>query len=98
MFDEKTIQVERTVFLIDVVLTMLVFIFSFWLRNIFVIGVNADFYSHLALLPLLLVFVVTFLSYFSAYQSPRYLNLMDYGWAVFRGLFFSIALMLMLLY
>jgi len=98
MFDEKTIQVERTVFLIDVILTVLVFIFSFGLRNIFVIGVNADFYSHLALLPLLLVFVVTFLSYSGAYQSPRYMSLMGYGWVVLRGLFLSIALMLMLLF
>lgn len=98
MGDEKTIQVMQTVFLIDVILTILVFIFSFLLRNIFVIGENADFFSHLALLPLLLLFILMFLSYFGAYQSPRYLSLMHYGWSVFRGLFLSIALILMLLF
>ena len=98
MSDEKTIQVMRTVFLIDVILAVLVFIFSFLLRNIFVIGKNMDFFAHLALLPLLLLFILTFFLYFGAYQSPRYLSLMHYGWSVFRALFLSIALILMLLF
>jgi len=98
MYDEKTIRVERAVFLIDVLLTILVFVFSFLLRNVFATGEEADFFSHLALLPLLLVLIVSFLTYSGAYKSPRYMNLMRYGWAVFRGLFFSIALLLMLLF
>ena len=78
MNDEKSIQVGQTVLIFDVLLTVLAFIFAFMLREKFISG-HIHFYSHIALLPLLLVLVVMFLTYFGAYQSPRYMNIKSYS-------------------
>lgn len=98
MFDDKSIEVRRFTYSMDAVLTVVVFILSFWLRNIFVKNVGADFYSHVALIPLLLSFIMFFLSYFGAYKGPRHNSIIKSGWIVFQGLSISIFVLLAVLF
>ncbi|MBT8341610.1 MAG: sugar transferase [Desulfatitalea sp.] len=98
MFDEKSIEVGRITFLIDVILTTTAFFLAFFLRNLIVSGEMADIYSHAALLPLLLTFIIGFLSYFGAYRGPRHMTIMGYIWVVFRSLALGVGAMLTILF
>jgi len=100
MYEEKSRQINLIVTLTDICLTILMFFISFWFRTIFLqeIETGADIFSHIALLPLLLVFLLIFLSYFGAYKSPREASIIYYGWAVVRGVVVSIGVLLTLLF
>ncbi len=98
MLDERTLQVGRTVFMLDVVLTAILFICCFWSRGFYTTEYKGDLYSHIALLPLILSLLIGFLSYFGAYAGPRNVNIVNYGWAVFRAISLSIGMLLTLLF
>ncbi len=98
MFDERTVQVGRTVFILDIVVTIIVFIFSFWSRNLILMDYQGDLYSHIALLPLILSLLVAFLSYFGAYAGPRNITMIHYTWSVFRAVTFAMGMLLTLLF
>lgn len=98
MYEEKSIEIGRTMFIMDVITTSIIFILSIWLRNLFFQDNNTDFFSHIALLPLLLLFVIGFLSYFGAYEGPCNVTIIDYGWAAFRAISLSIGLLIAILF
>ncbi|RLB89432.1 MAG: sugar transferase, partial [Deltaproteobacteria bacterium] len=85
-------------FLLDIGLTTLVFLLSYHLYSLYFAVTEADFFSHLALLPLILAFLIFFLSYFGAYQGPRVKSAFTYGWDISRGVVISIAILLTLLF
>ncbi|MBW2119542.1 MAG: sugar transferase [Deltaproteobacteria bacterium] len=97
-FEDKTQQIGRVMFLLDIGLTTLAFLLSYWLYSFFFSVTETDFFSHLALLPLILAFLIFFLSYFGAYKGPRVATLFSYTWAVTRGIVISIAILLTLLF
>ncbi len=85
MYDDRSMELDRTVFFMDVLLSIVVFVLSFEVREILRPDGDINFFTHLFLLPLLLVLVVSFLSYFGAYALPKYTSITKYAWSVFRG-------------
>ncbi|MDH4333603.1 MAG: sugar transferase [Desulfobulbaceae bacterium] len=98
MYDERTAELDRFVFFMDILLTTLSFLAAYWLRNVFFLEENSGFYSHIFLLPLQLALLLGFLNYFGAYQSPRQTSVATYSWGIFRGVSLSVGVLLALLF
>jgi exopolysaccharide biosynthesis polyprenyl glycosylphosphotransferase len=98
MYNERASEIGRTMLFLDVLATCATFILAFVLRNYFIVDFQADLKSHMALLPLLLLFIIVFLSYFGAYEVPCRLYLANYAWALIRGLVAGTGAMLVLLF
>jgi exopolysaccharide biosynthesis polyprenyl glycosylphosphotransferase len=98
MYDNRAAELDRTILAWDIFLTVGIFILSFWGRRFLPLQGEVDFYSHIFLIPLLLVLIISFLTHFGAYALPRESSLFDYTWAVFRGVALAIGLLLSLLF
>lgn len=99
MYDPRSKELDRVVFLLDIAFTMVALLLAFLLRNFMLAEDDKlDIYSHLFLLPLLLTLLTFFLSYFGAYKSPRYTTMPGYAWAAFRGISLTIGVLLTLLF
>ena len=98
MYDERSIELDRIVFLLDVVLSVITFILCFYGRNFFLPEESGDLYSHLFIIPLLLALLIGFLSYFGAYDGPRYTSIVSYSWAILRAMILAIGVLLALLF
>ncbi len=98
MYDDRSMELDRTVFLLDILISITVFMVSFQLRNFLHPDGDINFFTHLFLLPLLLVLIIYFLSYFGAYELPRYTSSTKYVWAIFRGISLAIGILLALLF
>jgi exopolysaccharide biosynthesis polyprenyl glycosylphosphotransferase len=98
MHDSSTNDLGRTVLLLDVLLTIITFVLSFWCRNFFYLDRELDVYSHLFLIPLLLVLLLGFLSYFGGYQRPYRITLAKYVWAIFKSITIAVGVLLALLF
>lgn len=95
---ENSNDLGKTVFLLDVLLTISTFLFSFWGRSLFLVDSDADIYSHLFLIPLLLVLQLSNLSYFGGYRRPHEMTLFKYGWAIVRSTAVAVGILLSLLF
>lgn len=98
MFDEKTMEMGRLMFLLDVLFTVIAFFTSYWLRSYFYLNETLNLDSHVALLPLLLTFIIGFLSHFGAYEGPCQLKMVDYAWAIFRAIVLGVCTLLVVLF
>jgi exopolysaccharide biosynthesis polyprenyl glycosylphosphotransferase len=99
MYDSRSKEMDRNLFVLDVLITVAVFLLAFQARNLlWLVAGEVNFYSHLLLLPLLITLLVVFLSYFGAYQNPRHTNNLGYLWAIFRAMALTIGVLLSLLF
>jgi exopolysaccharide biosynthesis polyprenyl glycosylphosphotransferase len=98
MYYEDNNELGNTVFLIDVFLTVVTFLGSFVAWNVLQPAETLSLYSHIFLLPLLLAFIYSFLSYFGAYRGPHQTTLPGYAWAISRAVFCTVAILLSLLF
>ncbi len=98
MYDERSMELDRTVFFMDILLSIVIFVFSFTVRDLLNPYGEINFFSHLFLLPLLLVLVIFLISRFGAYDLPKYSSNTKYAWAIFRGVVLAIGLLLSLLF
>lgn len=99
MQKESTNELGRAVFWSDEFFTLLLFLFSFWARNLFLSSdAPLDFFSHLFLIPLLLVFIQSFLSYFGGYKSPEKTSMTGYSWAILRAVALTVFSLLAVLF
>src|SRR6266852_5858502 len=69
MFEERSEQLRRVTMLLDIALTVFVFLAVSWLRIAVLDDDPADLLSHVALLPFVLALWMFFLTFFSAYVS-----------------------------
>ena len=98
MHNSSSNDLGRTVLLFDVLLTIATFLLAFWSRNYFSLESEVDLYSHLFLVPLLLVLQLGFLSYFGGNKSPRDMTLLKYAWSIFRSTAVAVGVLLSLLF
>ena len=98
MFEEKSEQIARTTLLFDAIVTVFVYLSAYWLRNGINLQNDADFFSHLCMLPLVLAFLVFFLPYFGAYLSPRVVSMTEFSWSIICAISLSIGVLLSLLF
>ncbi len=98
MYDDKSREIGYRLFLLDVLITVLVFMVAFALREHWFANNPADFEAHLALLPVMLA-VQSYLLYGSGiYRGLRIVSLFTYVWAVVRAVAFAIALLLVIVF
>lgn len=98
MFDERSEQVNRSMFLLDIFTMSLAFLISYWLRLYLFEDSPVDFFSHFSVFPLILFLMMLFLSYFGAYVSPRRMTVVRMIWSIFRAEFISMGLLFTLLF
>lgn len=98
MFDRQSQQLRGVTMLLDVSLTVFVFLLSYWLRIAFVGGSRPELLPHVALLPIIAPMWVFLLTFFDAYRSPHAISRLEYGWAVTRGVGTGVVLLLALLF
>jgi len=98
MYEEKTLQIGRIVFILDVAATIASFVIAVFSRKAFLSDSELDFFAHIALLPLVLLFIISSLSYFDGYKSPGSASLLEYGWTALRATAFSIGAILTILF
>lgn len=99
MYKHNSNNIDNWVFYIDLLSTTVIFCASFWARTLFFsLVLPLNFYSHLFVLPLLLAFITSFLSYFGGYKSPHHTNVAGYSWAIFRSVALSVGVLLALLF
>jgi len=99
MYDARSKELDRHLFFLDVIITVAAFLIAFQARNLLLLDTGElSFHSHLFLLPLLITLLIFFLTYFGAYQNPRYATNFGYVWAIFRGMALTIGVLLSLLF
>lgn len=98
MYETRRTELYRVVFSLDVLFIIIIFLFSFYVRNYIIQKEEIDLYSHLFLIPLLLTLSVGFLYYFGAYQSPHQTSILDYIWSIFEGMALTVFVIFSLLY
>jgi exopolysaccharide biosynthesis polyprenyl glycosylphosphotransferase len=98
MYNEKASEIGRLMLLLDILATCVTFMLAIVLQNYFFVESQAEFKSHMSLLPLILFFTIVFLSYFGAYEVPNHPYLVGYAWAVTRALVAGTAAMMVPLF
>ena len=98
IFDDKTKEMGRLLLVLDMCLTILIFLASFWIRSAIFPQDLPDYRSHIALIPLILTPLGFLLTFFGAYQGLRKTSVFEYGWAVFSALAVSLALLFSFLF
>ena len=93
MLDEKSREIGRLLLILDLGLVALVFLVSFWLREFFLGAGEADFHSHLSVLPILMLFFGFSMAHFGVYHGLTTISIYSYGWAVIRALAITLALL-----
>ena len=92
-------DLDNTVFLSDILVTVIVFCISFWARSIFLpFADQLNFYSHVLILPLIIFFIVCSLKYFGGYKNPGQTKLIGYFWSVLKATAVTICVLLVLLF
>lgn len=97
MFRQQSQQLRRVTVLLDVSLTVFLFVVAFWLRKPLV-DPTALLLPHLALLPIIGSLWVFLLMFFNAYRSPRGASAPDLCWAVTRAVATGLVLLLTLVF
>lgn len=98
MYDQRSVELDRTVFLLDILFTIIAYIVSFYANQFFDYKDNIYLIYHLYLLPIAIFLIIIFLSYFQAYASPRHTKISSYMWSVFKGVAVAAGVFLFLLY
>ncbi len=91
-------ELGNTVYLLDIFFTVITFLGSFVIWELLHLEGKSSFYSHVFLLPLLLVFITSFLSYFGGYRGPHQSTLPGYAWAISRAVLCTVSILLTLLF
>lgn len=97
MFDERSRHAGRILFLMDMVATVAVFVFSYRVRNV-MIESSSSFEAHLAIAPLFLLFLGLSLWLLGGYRNLRTATVLDHFWVVIRSFAISIGTLLTLLF
>ncbi|HYE25186.1 MAG TPA: sugar transferase [Clostridia bacterium] len=98
MFDNKTQQVRDVTLLFDIGVIVGSFLLAYLFRHLMYGSEPGEFFSHAALLPLILSIWSVLLPYFGAYKSPRETSEIGYLWSITRAVGAGVALLLTLLF
>lgn len=98
MNNDGTNELGEFIFFLDAFFTMITLVVSFLARDFFLVDETLSASSHLFLLPLLLAFITSLLSYFGAYEGPNRKTITGYAWAISRATALAVVLLLTLLF
>jgi exopolysaccharide biosynthesis polyprenyl glycosylphosphotransferase len=91
-------DLNRTMIVLDIVATTVVFFAAFWMRCLFVEDQDFDLFSHAALLPLILALMIFFLANNKGYNHPRRTSVYAYCWAILKSITLTVGLLLAILF
>ncbi|MEN8140588.1 MAG: sugar transferase [Thermodesulfobacteriota bacterium] len=101
MYDSRAAKMDKQVFVVDGLVSALVFLVIFWGLDLFKSGTyESVFITHICLFPLIMLLLHSFLTWFGAYATPWSSGNFDYIWAILRaslvsfGVFFAILFLL----
>jgi exopolysaccharide biosynthesis polyprenyl glycosylphosphotransferase len=98
LFDEKSREISRLLFLLDILLTLLVMILLYRVREHFGREPEGILPAFVAILIILDVPLGFFLTKFGAYQGLRTVSVVRYAYIVGKGFLISIALLVLILF
>lgn len=98
MLEERSDLLRRVTTLLDLGITIIVFLSAPWLRSLLLDDDPPDLLSHIAILPFILALCMFFLAFFGAYRSPRSTTRLGYSWAVAEAVLASLASLLTILF
>ena len=98
MFEDRRRQLDRTIFVMDIVVLASSLMLALVLHQLIGIDEEVDFFSHWAIFPLCLSLQLYFLSYFGGYKSPRNIGFWTYTWAISGSTVISISLIFAMLF
>ncbi|MCU7852399.1 MAG: sugar transferase [Candidatus Thiodiazotropha sp. (ex Monitilora ramsayi)] len=98
LFDEKSREISRLLFLLDVLLTLLVLLLVYRTRQYLGLESSTGLAAHVALLPILGVPLGYFLTRFGAYQGLRVVSLAKYAYMVVKAFVISLAVLVGILF
>ncbi|MEJ2589942.1 MAG: sugar transferase [Candidatus Thiodiazotropha sp.] len=98
MFDEKSREISRLLFLLDILLTLLMLLVVIRVRQHLGLDTEAMLTSYVALLPLIGVPLGFFLHKFGAYQGLRVVSLLNYALMVVKAFTASLVILIGILF
>jgi exopolysaccharide biosynthesis polyprenyl glycosylphosphotransferase len=98
MFEERSEDLHRVTTLLDLCLTITVFLTAPWLRTLLIDDEPPNVLSHIAFLPFILALWMLFLPFFGAYRSPRNTSRRAYTWVIARAVAAGLATLLTILF
>ncbi|MDH5178766.1 MAG: sugar transferase [Gammaproteobacteria bacterium] len=97
IFDEKSAQLKRLLLVLDMCLTALVYLVSFWAYHFFIVRTASLYPSYLAFLPHIIILQGFFMSYFGAYNSFR-ISTLTFARIVFLAIAMNMAVLFAMLF
>ena len=98
LFDEKSREISRLLFLLDILLTLLVMLLVFRTREYYGIDASSNLAVYVALLPILGVPLGYFLTRFGAYRGLRVVSLWRYAFMVVKAFAISLIILVGILF
>lgn len=98
MFDEKSREISRLLFLLDILLTLLTMILLYRVREYLGHDLGQSLAAYVALLLIIGVPLGFFLSKFGAYQGLRVVSLVKYAYVVSKAFAISLAILVAILF
>jgi exopolysaccharide biosynthesis polyprenyl glycosylphosphotransferase len=98
MFEERSEQLRRVTTLLDLCITIIVFLAASWFRNLLLDHEPSAFLSHIAFLPFILALWMLLLAFFGAYRSPGSTSSLAYTWAIARAVVAGLASLFTILF
>ena len=98
LFDEKSREISRLLFLLDILLALLTLLVVFRVRVRYGLESSNDLAGYVALLPILGVPLGYFLTKFGAYRGLRVVSLARYAYLLFKAFLISLTILFGLLF
>lgn len=98
IFDEKSAHLKRLLLILDLCVTALVYLVSFWAYHFLIADSQPYYDTYLAFLPHILLLQGFFLSYFGAYKSFRITSMLTFGRIVLTAIALNMALLITMLF
>ncbi|SHO51452.1 sugar transferase [Desulfopila aestuarii] len=98
MFDERSRDTQRLLSLLDIFFTVLSFASALWIFEQIHSDEQVDFFSHIAILPLILALLIFSLSYFNVYRNPRSASSVFYVAAIIQAMATVLGILFFLLF
>jgi exopolysaccharide biosynthesis polyprenyl glycosylphosphotransferase len=97
MYEQKSIEVARAMLLFDVLMTAMAYALSVHLTSQLWTHLPIDTFAYFSIVPLIMLFIVGFLSHFGGYKSPCRVSMFQYAWAALRAIALTIGTLLFIL-
>lgn len=98
IFDEKSAQLKRLLLVLDLCVTALVYLISFWAYHFLIADSKSQYDSYLAFMPHIVLLQGFFLSYFGAYKSFRISSIFTFERIVVMALGLNMAFLFTMLF